>query len=402
MLKAINHILGICSLACLACSDHEELVIPSLYVPEPEEEPVPVTDTDFEFAVNKVALLDLTGRMAENETTERNLYSAGYMLEVAGMPCFTTDSWSEAMAGSSLILVSSPVGNGAMTADEAEQIATWLNEGGILVAPGITATDAAICQLFGISSAVRNKMRYYIRFTQGCEDLSYVDEPEELEIRLGTVEEGTMYTWGYGISGGTVLAQFETGEAAMVCNPVGQGKTYTVGVKWRDIIQRSQLNKDFGANRATTNAIDCMADVFSLAMRSIYVSGQKVGVWKHTVPGSYLSVLLPTHDCDSRTAYEEMYHMSDYEKSLGVKAHYFLTVHYYRDKSYLSAFYDSEAIAASRLLIEAGHTVGSHSIGHFPDFSKTERFPLRETTEEEYSRTAIHDVETGITSGGST
>lgn len=49
-----------------------------------------------------------------------------------------------------------------------------------------------------------------------------------------------------------------------------------------------------------------------------------------------------------------------------------------------------------------GHTVGSHSIGHFPDFSKSERFPLNVVTEEEYALTADHDETTGITTGGST
>ena len=45
-------------------------------------------------------------------------------------------------------------------------------------------------------------------------------------------------------------------------------------------------------------------------------------------------------------------------------------------------------------------TVGSHSIGHFPDFSKTERFPLTVVTKDEYR--PRHDKVTGVTAGGST
>lgn len=39
----------------------------------------------------------------------RNLYSAGYILEVAGIPYSTTQSIEEALDGSGMILFSSPV-----------------------------------------------------------------------------------------------------------------------------------------------------------------------------------------------------------------------------------------------------------------------------------------------------
>ncbi len=95
-----------------------------------------------------------------------------------------------------------------------------------------------------------------------------------------------------------------------------------------------------------------------------------------------------------------MHSMSDYEKSIGVKGQYFLTTHYYRDQFYLSGFYDESAVNNAQKLVKADHTIGSHSVGHFPDFSDTDRFPIVKTTCDAYK--ASHNIQTGITTGGST
>lgn len=396
-----NSILWFCVLVCVSCHEkNEEIIFPP--EPEPEEEPEIVVDSDFTENERYLTLWDITKRVPENEDTERNLYSAEYMLEVAGVSYSVTDSWNEELENSSLILLSSPVSDNTFLPEEVEKLEAWLQAGGVLVAPAVTGIGEAVSRLFGISGAVRSKSRYELNFIDSQKELIYIDEPEEKNINFGKHGGECIYTYGYNVTDGEMLAYFETGEAGMVRNTIGNGRTYTFGVKWRDVIQRSQLNKDFGASRAYSNGFECMADVFPLILRSIHVINKPVCVWKHTIPDGKLSVLIPTHDCDSRTAYDEMHYMSDYERSLKLSAHYFLTTHYYHDPSYLSAFYDQTSIKASQALIKNGHTVGSHSIGHFPDFSKTELFPLREVTKDEYARTATHNMVTDVTSGGST
>ena len=197
-----------------------------------------------------------------------------------------------------------------------------------------------------------------------------------------------------------VLRLFNTGEPAVTRHSVGSGYAYSFGFLWRDVIQRSQLNKDFSASRSYSNDFEPSADTYALFIRSVHAKMQDVSVWKFTAPDGYQSVLIPTHDCDSRTAYDEMHYLSTYEKSLGLKAHYFLTVHFYRDSPYLSAFYDEVSKEKSKQLLKDGHTVGSHSIGHFPDFSKTERFPITVVAKDEYR--PHYDIETETTTGGST
>lgn len=380
-------------------------------LPTPEPEP-PIertwTESPYAFApVQGIALLDLTARNGEKEDAgdySRNLYSAQYILEVAGVPYFTTADLDQALQESRMLLFSSAVKAATFTAQEVERLLTWVQEGGVIVSPACTAPSGALAQLYGLSAAAYTKTRYLATWDSALRnepELFYFDEPEELDFSLGNTALGqAIKTYGYSLTTAQALARFQSGEAAVTRNPLGQGCVYSFGLLWRDVIQRNQLNKDFSAQRSYSNDFEPTSDTFPLFVRSVYNKYQAVSVWMSTIPDGYRTVLLPTHDCDSRTAYEAMYYMSDYETSLGIKGHYFLTTHYYRDAPYLSAFYDQTAVKNARKLLENGHTVGSHSVCHFPDFDKTDRFPNTVVSKETYK--GSHDMTTGISSGGST
>ena len=368
----------------------------------------------------KVCLLDITKKISEIELSNRNVYSAEYMLEVAGISSFTTQSLEEALEKSTMILISSEVKKNAFTAAELVQLKQWVEDGGILISPALTSVNsntdatAATRDLFGVSASSQNKNRYRLLWSSDHyedKELEYIDQPEERTTSLGQGKKLTgesIKTFAYTLTddaNADILARFDDGTNAVIRRQLGEGTVYLFGYLWRDVIQRSQLNKDFEAQRINTNAFEPSADMTSLFLRSAYTKNRRVSVWKFTIPAGYESLIIPTHDCDSRTAYDSMFYMSEYERDLKVKAHYFLTVHYFRDAPYLSAFYDDITKQKSRLLIQDGHTVGSHSICHYPDFSITDRFPLTIVTREEYAATTHHTDNgsaTGLSTGGST
>lgn len=365
--------------------------------------PLPVEGT------RRVAVIDMNARNGEVEDgsdNSRNLYSAEYMADVAGMPWFSTDNLDRALAGADMIVMSSRVHGGrnpSFTDEEWGRIADWVAGGGVLVAPSLeSSVSKAVSALFGLE-AVQSQQKNHSSITWSgskLPELAYFDEPEELSTCIGkNLIHTTEYTPA---SGAEALATYDGGNAAAVVkNRHGDGAVYTVGVKWRDVIQRPQLNKD-DSSHASSNAFVPGADIYALFLRAVYAANREVALWKYTVPEGYESVLVPTHDCDSSTAYEAMHYMGDYEHSLGVDGHYFLTVHYYRDPGYMSQFYNAANIALAKKLLAQGHTVGSHSIGHFPDFSNADRFPMTVVTEEGYAAQATNDINTGVTTGGST
>lgn len=363
----------------------------------------------------RVALLDMTVMNNESETSSdfsRSLYSAKYMMDIAGMPYFITQSLDSALSFSDMILLSSGVKERSFTKADYEKLNKWVADGGVIISPAVTSASAlnrGARALFGINETNYSKLRHRMEWTALTDrECIYFDTPEEQIVSLARGKDETsasegIRTYGYKlIDGAESLAMFNDTAVAVVRNNIGKGTAYSFAIMWRDVIQRNQLNKDFEAQRIYSNAFEPSADVFPLFIRATHAARQPLSVWKNTVPDGYKSVLIPTHDCDSRTAFDEMHWISEYEKSVGLSSHFFITTHYFRDKGYLSAFYDSTSIENCKKVLADGHTIGSHSICHFPDFSVTDRFPMTVVTKDEYALVANHDTLTDVTIGGST
>ncbi len=361
-------------------------------------------------AFARIAVLDMTVRNRESEISgdwSRSLYSATYMCDIAGYDYIVTDELEEAL-DCSMVLLANCIVSSSFSREEWLEIEEWIGGGGVLLAPALRSahdswSDVA-GNIFGIDMTqriVKSKERKVINWESAFFDdreLEYIDDEHERATSIGEIK-----TFSLAAGDCDVLARFDDGGAAVVRNSLGSGKAYLVSLAWRDVVQRNQLNKDLNASRQYNNGFEPSSDVWALFLRSIRAAVTDVSVWKFTVPGGYTQLLVPTHDCDSRTAYDEMHHMSEYEKSEGLSGHYFLTTHYFSDKlnfghSYLSDFYNETTIPKAASLIADGHTVGSHSVCHFPDFNKTRNTDV--VTRDEYAMRAT--CKDGKSTGAST
>ena len=357
---------------------------------------------DDAYIIKPVAILDVTDRNKESEALTRNVASAEYMLEIAGLQAFTTTSCADAVRDASLILISSPILSGSkatFTDDEVALLIEYVKNGGIVFSPAIegSMTDG-LRELFGISAhtSTNKNHKTYTWTDLSRPDMIYFDAPEEITVQIGEIStvEATVTT-------ATPLAYFDDNRdaVAITCNEsLGSGAAYMCGFRWRDVVERLHLSKSMGIS-THSQTFSPYSDIPAFLLRAAHAAHNPLSAWKFTVPGGYQAVLIPTHDCDSRTAYDEMHWMAEYETSMGLNGHYFLTVHYFRQPLYLSQFYCDETLPAVRALLAAGHTVGSHSVCHYPDFSVTDRFPMTPFTQEEYAEYATRDMETGISTG---
>ena len=368
----------------------------------PQGEAGSIVVPDSATLVKPVAILDVTAPNKESENLTRNVASVEYMLEIAGLPRFTTTSCSEAVAKGSMIVISSPIlassSKTTFTPEETAMLLDYVRKGGVVVAPAIEGnmTDG-LKELFGLSghSATAKTRTTYTWADLSRPETVYFDDPEETTVAIGEIT-----TVAATVSTATPLAWFndDPEAVAVTCNELGEGAAYMCGFRWRDVVERLHLNKSLGLS-SRSQTFSPMSDIPAFFIRAISAARNKLSAWKFTVPDGYQAVLIPTHDCDSRTAYDEMHWMADYETEMGLNGHYFLTVHYFRQPQYLSQFYCDETLPAVRKLLEAGHTIGSHSVCHYPDFSITERFPMTPFTPEEYAEYATRDVEAGVSTG---
>ena len=367
----IHVLLLVIILSTIASCKKERVGSPE---PEPTTPELPLITT---FSASpKAAILDLTYKQDPLDGA-RNLYSAEHILTVSGVPFVKTQDMTTAM-NASLIVVSSPIEVGFFTPEQIDDLTTWVEGGGVVIAP--VCKDQALEGLFGFSGAPNyHKNRYLMSWSGGSHpELSYFDHLHEKTISLGRDNGGNnvLKSYGYTLSASAQpLASFDTNEVAVIRNGVGAGRAYTFGLEWRDVVQRPQLNRDFEAHRIYSNGFEPSSDVFPLFVRSVWNDIQPVSAWKHTSPNGSKTVLIPTHDVDATSGFDEMVYMSDYEKSIGVSGHYFITTRYFAD-DIAKPYYIDRTIQLVHDLLDNGHTIGSHSVGHFPDMTENDRFPL--------------------------
>lgn len=313
----------------------------------------------------RAAVYNNSGQTAS--TTSPDLYSAIYMMDVAGLP-FDVINSTENLHEYRLILMAHPCSSENLQDEEVSDFVEYVSNGGTLIIPG--NKDSRMFFMSGISSAFDVKsprMRWAISSRKP--ELKYFNDTLEQVISLGKSEVAAITSKYFTTTTALVLARYENDKPAVVYNELRNGKVYTFGVQWKDVVLRPQVNNDYEAQRVYSNGFEPSADVFPLFIRAVWENICPIAMWKHTLPESYQGLLLITHDVDSRTGYDTMGYFSAYEKSIGISTHYFATTHYLKD-DLLSAFYDEKSITALKQVAANGHTIGSHSVSHLPDFDK--------------------------------
>lgn len=342
-----------------------------------------------------IAILDLTDR--NGETNQARLISSTHMIDVAGVPSLVTDDLNLATQHT-MIFCTALINPSTFTIDEEALLIEYVNSGGTLVIPRLE--NDRLFDLFGIESYQSSKLRVEIEWETSLNipSLKYIDEPEEQTVSLGRSDgEEIFKTLGYETSSGETLAYFKDGSSAVVQNNFGQGRTITVGLSWKDIILRNQINRDYEAQRITSNGFEPTTDVFMLFIRSLYSDLNPYAVWKNTSPENSTSTLMITHDIDSKTGMDSLNIFVDYESANDIEATYNVTLKYFED-ALSSAFYTDKQDEL-QYIITKGHQIQSHSVGHFFDFADDDIISKGQVgnTKQNYNPYNDGDITTGAT-----
>ena len=196
-----------------------------------------------------------------------------------------------------------------------------------------------------------------------------LDSLEERSIRIGdggaesavevlTYEldpDANVDVFGVAMAGDKVLGP------SLLRNRIGKGAIYTLGY---DPASHTTF-------RCYVNCFDPGRDILSMLLRGMFREGAGGHmVVKHTVPGTQVGVLVPSHDVDAPDAFNDgawgdpgVLRMADMEKEEGVKGSYFITT------DYVVGYYNEETIMelCDRGMCPAGgHSVQHMYWGEFP------------------------------------
>ncbi|MFT6802607.1 MAG: hypothetical protein ACJA2N_001796 [Salibacteraceae bacterium] len=338
----------------------------------------------------KVLLLDLTAINAE--TNNSRFFSVEYILNNIKVP-YDVGSDFNAIANYSVVIATSRIKDGVLTPAQILILNDYVDDGGVLITSSLRETD--LFATFGIASSNSNNNLYEIEFDIDSDPrvFEYINDDLEKTISLGRASSGnTFYSKEYTISTGDVLGRFENNQPAFVHNSFGAGHTYVFGPDFRDVIYRNLLGLDLYANRTYSNGFEPTVDVFFMIVRNIIRKHIPYTIYPHTVPNDAKSVVLITHDIDSKTGYDTMHVFSQYEMDKGFSVQYNSTSKYCI--SSWNSYYPS-VFNAMQNLVNQGHVISSHSIGHFPDFAS---FDLGQLGNNESNYAPVFTA--GTTAGG--
>ncbi|MFK7775542.1 MAG: T9SS type A sorting domain-containing protein [Saprospiraceae bacterium] len=342
-----------------------------------------------------IAILDLS--VKNNESNNARLFSVEHMAKVTGIPFIITQD-VEVAKNYAMILSSSLFASTTFSSDEKTVLIDYVQNGGVLVAPRIQDED--FYAVFGIDGYEGDNARFEVRWDSTLADasLKYINEPEERVISLGRNTYSSIYkTLGYSTTFANTLATYEDGSSAVIKNSYGNGAAVSVGFSWKEVILRNQINRDYEAQRITSNGFEPTSDVLFLFVRALFLEHLPHTVWKNTSPGRSISTLMITHDIDSATGMDTLEVFVDYEKNNGIEATYNITVRYF-DDNLMSDFYtDRQSILD--YIQAGGHNFGSHSVGHFFDFGDDDIFPIGTigNTKDSYNPSNDGDITLGGT-----
>lgn len=319
-----------------------------------------------------IALLDLTQR--NSESTSSRLFSAEHILKVAGLPFDIVTDPIEAM-NHAILFCSSQLLSNSFTPDEKTRLVDYVTRGGVLVAPRVL--DEELFAIFGISAFSESNTNYRTNWSKNPSNnlFRWIDESEEQSISLGDETLANIFkTHAYKLASAIGLGHYDDRSVAATQNSYGQGFAYAFGVSWKDVILRSQINRDFEAQRISSNGFEPTQDVIMLLVRAIICEHVPFATWKHTSPLNSTSTLMITHDIDGSTGMDTSHIFSESEKAMDISATYYVTVRYFSD-ALITDFYNGSQDKISAIISD-GHVIASHSVGHFPDFADTSAFPI--------------------------
>lgn len=315
----------------------------------------------------KVLLLDLT--TINSETNQSRFLSVKYIMENIKVPYDVTTDFNQ-VALYPVVVATSRIKDGTLNSNQISILADYVNNGGVLITSSLR--ESSLFPVFGITQSISSNTLFEVNFDVSKDSLlfDYIEDNLEKTISLGRASSGaTFFTRQYTPATAEVLGTYENNIAAFVTHSYGQGQTYAFGPDFRDLIYRNLIGLDVNAHRTYSNGFEPTSDVIFLIMRNIIRKHIPYSVYPHYVPSNAKSVVLITHDIDSKSTYDSMAIFADYENQKGFHAQYFATTKYFFDT--WPTYYPNVHSAVNNVLNE-NHKISSHSVGHFSDFSDFE------------------------------
>ncbi len=280
-------------------------------------------------------------------------------LKSIGIPFRVTRDYREALRHK-VVLVYPGASSVDLTHEEMSALSAFPASGGTLI--GIMVKDD-LKRVFGFAQAIQSNSRHQISLSSSNSMTKIFQDPHERVFPFSSKASSQYASVSMGYLNPTdQVAQFEDGTAAIITHSIGTGMTYAFGVDLGFLLLTGYNNR-MEVSRTYVDGYEPTLDVFLRLIKEIYKAREPVAVTLNTVPEGKLLTAIMTHDIDYGPAFKNAVEYAKLERSLDIKATYFVQTKYTKDWNDF-AFFNNETIPYLASLRSMGMEIASHSVSH--------------------------------------
>jgi len=283
-------------------------------------------------------------------------------LKTIGIPFRMTHDIEDALRHD-IVMVYPQITGVNLSISELESLRSYVKDGGTLV--GTNVLGRSLADMFGFEAISESKSRYLLQFQNGAAETRGFQEKGLSKIKIGSAEDSAANPGTNSYIGLAVkpLALYENGEAAIISNNYGAGKTYALGLDLGQLLAKGYNRRQVDIRKDYANKYQPTLDAMLMFMEAIYKAQDAPKVTLGTVPeGKSLSFIL-SHDIDFSKSLRNAIPYAEHQNKENISGTYFIQTKYIRDYND-AIFFGAEAGPLVKKLEALGAEIGSHTVAH--------------------------------------
>lgn len=283
-------------------------------------------------------------------------------LKTIGIPFRMTTNIEDALRHD-IVMVYPQITGLNLAPGESKALRKYTENGGTLI--GTNILGGGLSDLFGFETIEESKERYRLIFQSDLQETQNFESRGLSKIKIGSITDMAVNpgTNSYLNPSKPPIAVYENGEAAIILNEYGAGRTYALGIDFGQLLSKGYNRRQVGIAESYANEYHPVLDSLLIFLENIYKNQDTPKVTLGTVPdGKSLSFIL-SHDVDFSKSLVNAIPYAEHQKSENLSGTYFIQTKYVRDYNDI-IFMDQKAAEFIEKLDSLGAEIASHSVAH--------------------------------------
>ncbi len=283
-------------------------------------------------------------------------------LKTIGIPFRMTREVSDALTHDIVMIYPQATGLN-LSGAELGHLREYVEQGGTII--GTNILGGGMFDMFGFDTISESKSRYELSFQDGEKETAAFEDKGLSNIKIGSAVNlgANPGTNSYLKPKGRILAAYENGEAAIISNQYGAGRTYAFGIDIGQMLSKGYNRRQVDIRESYANNYQPTLDALLILLENIYKEQATLKVNLGTVPdGKSLSFIM-SHDIDFSRSLINSIPYAQQQNEVGISGTYFIQTKYVRDYND-EIFFSDEGGRLVQELESLGAEIASHSVAH--------------------------------------